>query len=116
MVIIDSVIPTAVTASAPSFDTKKTSTTAKTDSMAISITMGTARRMIARPIDPSVKSCLEPRTASRKEAKTPVGQGGVSAGLSDVLSLMVGISEKVESYVVNRGHHNPQTQKTGRSE
>ena len=52
--IIDSVIATVATASAPSLETKKTSTTAKTDSMNISITIGTARRMMERPIEPSV--------------------------------------------------------------
>ena len=42
MVSIDSVRPTVATASAPSRDTKNTSTTAKSDSMPISITIGTA--------------------------------------------------------------------------
>jgi hypothetical protein len=71
MVIIDSVIPTAATASGPSLETKNTSTTAKTDSMAISTTMGTANRKIAFRMEPSVKSRREPRTASRIVAQNP---------------------------------------------
>ena len=51
---MDSVIPTVATASAPSRDTQKTSTTANTDSSTISSTIGTASRMTARPIGPSV--------------------------------------------------------------
>ena len=62
-----SVRPTVATASAPRRDTQKTSTTPKSDSMHISSTMGTASRMMARPMLPSVKSWLEPITASRRE-------------------------------------------------
>src|SRR5438093_11198155 len=65
---MDSVMPTAATASAPSLDTKNTSTTANRDSMNISITIGTARRKIERPMEPWVKSCFEPRTASHSVA------------------------------------------------
>ena len=46
--------PTAATASAPSRATKKTSVSAKTDSIAISRTMGTDRRTTARLRLPSV--------------------------------------------------------------
>jgi hypothetical protein len=52
--IIDSVSPTVATASAPRRETKNTSTTAKTLSMTVSSTIGTARRKIARPIGPWV--------------------------------------------------------------
>ncbi len=40
--------PTAATASAPSRETQKTSTTTKSDSMSISMTIGIASRAIAR--------------------------------------------------------------------
>lgn len=51
---IDSVRPTVATASAPSFATKKTSTTTNSDSMLISSTIGTASRSTAGPTGPSV--------------------------------------------------------------
>src|SRR6266508_4767015 len=73
---IDSVIPTVATESAPSFDTQKMSAIAKTDSMTISATMGIARRMTARPIEPSVKSWCEPRTASRNVVQTRAAPRG----------------------------------------
>ena len=64
--MIDSVKPTVETASVmPSRPTKKTSATANTDSMSISSTIGTASRTTARPMEVSVKSAVEPRTASR---------------------------------------------------
>jgi hypothetical protein len=53
---MDSVMPTVATESAPSFETQKMSAIAKTDSIIISMTIGIARRRIARPIGPSVKS------------------------------------------------------------
>ena len=53
-VIIDSVRPTVATASAPRRETKKTSTTANTDSSTSSRTIGIASSTIARPIEPSV--------------------------------------------------------------
>ncbi len=59
-----SVMPTVAVASAPRWATKNMSTMPKSDSMAISSTMGTARRMIARSIDMAVKSCREPTMAS----------------------------------------------------
>jgi hypothetical protein len=77
-VIIDSVMPTVATASAPRCATKKTSATAKTDSMAISTTMGIARSRMARPRSPSVKSCRLPRSASLTEAQNP-GAAGANA-------------------------------------
>ena len=49
-----SVNPTVATASAPSPATKKISTMAKTDSIAISRIMGTDNRNVARAIEPSV--------------------------------------------------------------
>src|SRR6516165_1191549 len=64
MLSIDSVRPTVATASAPSLETQTTSTTANTDSRTISITIGIASRRMARPMEPSVKSCREPRRAS----------------------------------------------------
>jgi hypothetical protein len=48
IVMIDSVIPTTATASLPRRETQKTSARAKSDSMIISKTMGTARRRTAR--------------------------------------------------------------------
>ena len=50
----DSVRPTLATESAPSFAIQKMLTTAKSDSMTISSTIGTASRMIARRRGPSV--------------------------------------------------------------
>ncbi len=49
IVNIDSVRPTVATASAPRCATQKTSATTKTDSIAISITIGTASITIERP-------------------------------------------------------------------
>ncbi len=49
IVSIDSVRPTVATASAPRCDTQNTSATAKMDSIAISITIGTASMITARP-------------------------------------------------------------------
>ena len=53
-VMIDSVRPTVATASGPSRETQKTSTTAKIDSIPISSTMGMASSTIPRPSDPAV--------------------------------------------------------------
>ena len=54
MVKIDSVSPMVATASGPRRETKKTSTTANTDSMTVSSTIGTASSRMARPTGPSV--------------------------------------------------------------
>src|SRR5439155_24388241 len=62
-----SVRPTLATASAPSRETQKISTIAKSDSMAISRIIGTASNKIARRIGTSVKSCRLPRSASRTD-------------------------------------------------
>ena len=51
---IDSVSPTVATASGLTCATQKMSTTANTDSITISSTIGTASRMIARPMGPEV--------------------------------------------------------------
>src|SRR6185503_19192169 len=59
-----SVIPTVAVESAPRCATKKISTMPKSDSIAISSTMGTASSTIARSIEIAVKSCLEPSSAS----------------------------------------------------
>ena len=53
-IINDSVMPTVAMALAPSRPTKKMSATANTDSISISSTIGTARRITARPIGASV--------------------------------------------------------------
>ena len=53
MVSIDSVTPTVATASALTRDTKKTSTTANSDSMPISSTMGTDSITSAGPTGPT---------------------------------------------------------------
>ncbi len=53
-VSIDSVRATVATALGPSRDTKYTSTTANSDSMAVSSTIGTASSSTARPIEPEV--------------------------------------------------------------
>ncbi len=54
MIINDSVSPMVATEAEPSRPAKKTSTTAKMLSISISITIGTARRKIERPMGPSV--------------------------------------------------------------
>ena len=64
MVIDDSVIPTVATASAPSLDTKNMSTTAKTDSIIISKTIGIESMSNALPILSLVKSRSVPDIAS----------------------------------------------------
>ena len=51
---MDSVMATVATASAPRRDTKKMSTTAKSDSIDISSTIGIASNSTARPTGPSV--------------------------------------------------------------
>ena len=53
-VSIDSVRPTVATAFGPRCATQKMSTTANSDSITISSTIGTASRMIARPMGPEV--------------------------------------------------------------
>ena len=58
------------TALAPSRPTKKMSTTANTDSISISRTIGTASSTTARPMGASVKSWCEPRTASLRVDQT----------------------------------------------
>src|SRR4051812_6890841 len=65
-VISASVRPTVATESGPMRATKKTSTTAKTDSRTSSRTIGIASRTIARSIDPSVYDpWCEPASDSR---------------------------------------------------
>src|SRR5215467_7991957 len=59
-----SVMPTVAVASAPRWATKYVSTMANRASMAISRTMGTARRKMARSREMAVKSFFEPTTAS----------------------------------------------------
>ncbi len=66
-----SVSPTVAMASAPRRDTQNTSTTPNSDSMHISSTIGTASSTMARPMLPSVKSWLDPITASRSEDQRP---------------------------------------------
>lgn len=66
----DSVIPTVAIASAPSFETKKMSAMAKTDSMIISRTIGMDNRMIALLNGTEVKSLSVPEIASRMSDKT----------------------------------------------
>jgi hypothetical protein len=69
----DSVSPTVATASAPRCATTKTSTTAKTLSITISSTIGTARTRMARPIGPSVKSrpCAPRNPSAIADQKPP---------------------------------------------
>src|SRR5437588_12443712 len=71
----DSVRPTLATALAPRWLTQKTSTTAKSDSSAISSTMGMASRRIARFRFPTVKSWCEPWSDSHTD---PLGGCGVT--------------------------------------
>ena len=85
---MDSVSPTAASASEPSRATKKASQTANTDSPAISSTMGTARRPTARFRLPSVKSCSEPESDSRTDAQSPRGGGEGSGTVASSSALM----------------------------
>ncbi len=71
-VINDSVRPTVATASAPSLETKKMSTTAKMASIIISSTMGMDKRKMPRPRCPSVKSCSVPLIASFMSRRRPL--------------------------------------------
>src|SRR5258707_14185314 len=80
---IDSVRPTVATAFDPSLDTQKMSTTAKSDSIDISSTIGIAKRITARPTDTFVKSSCEPRMASRTVAQKP-GTGDTFGAVGDV--------------------------------
>src|SRR5881394_3836879 len=64
IIITDSVSPTVVTASTPTRLTQKTSTTAKSASMLISKTIGTASMNKARLRFPVVKSFWSPFTAA----------------------------------------------------
>jgi hypothetical protein len=75
---IDSVTPTVATASDPSRETQKMSTTANSDSIDISRTIGTASMSTARPTGTFVKSSDDPRIASRMVAQNP---GGGADGL-----------------------------------
>ena len=65
-VSIDSVSATPAIAASPSCETKKMSTTANTDSITISSTIGTARSTTARLRGPFVGSPPVPRTACTK--------------------------------------------------
>jgi hypothetical protein len=56
IVSIDSVKPTAASASLPSRDTQKALTMPNSDSISISSTIGTASMKMARPMLPCVKS------------------------------------------------------------
>src|SRR5216684_637748 len=88
----DSVRPTVATASAPRRPTQKTSTTAKRDSRTISMTMGMARRRMARLRLPVVKSWCEPRRASRMELHKE-GDGATAAvRSSDIKTLTFYVS------------------------
>src|SRR6266851_5467040 len=92
----DSVRPTVAMASAPRRPTQKTSTTAKRDSRTISITMGMARRRIARLRLPAVKSWCEPRRASRTDLQN-VGGGAVAAVCSnDIETFTICVSASQE--------------------
>src|SRR5258708_1895157 len=93
----DSVRPTVAMASAPRRPTQKTSTTAKRDSRTISMTMGMARRRIARLRLPVVKSWCEPRRASRTELQR-AGGGAVTAVCSndiETFTICVGASQDI---------------------
>src|SRR4051812_29126098 len=83
-VIIASVRPTVATASGPTRATKKTSTTAKTDSRTSSRTIGIASSTIARSMDPSVyEPWCDPASDSRIVAHRPgSGSGDVSDGVN----------------------------------
>ena len=69
MVSTDSVRPTVATACTPTRPTKKISTTAKSDSITISSTMGTDSKKMARRMLPVVKLVSEPCRAIRRSRK-----------------------------------------------
>src|SRR6266496_551996 len=71
MVMSVSVIPTVAMASGPRRDTQKTSATANTDSMIISITIGTARRTRDSVRLPAVWSWTSPRMARPMMRRAP---------------------------------------------
>src|SRR5439155_5972862 len=98
---MDSVSPTAATAPAPRWATQNTSTTAKIDSMIISMIIGTASMTSALPIGAVVRSSGTPRIASRSKRQVSTARRalwvapctvGVSVILGDdIASLMVGL-------------------------
>src|SRR5260370_22345627 len=83
-----SVRPTVAMASAPRRPAHKTSTTAKSDSRTISITMGMASRRIARLRLRAVKSWREPRIASRTELHNVGGGATIAVCSNDIETLM----------------------------
>ncbi len=94
-----SVSPTVATASAPRRDTQNTSTTPNSDSMHISSTIGTANSTMARLMLPSVKSWLDPITASRSEAQMP----GLETWIVLLLSLIRIPQDKLKTRWTHRG-------------
>src|SRR5258708_17082784 len=91
----DSVRPTVAMASAPRRTDQKTLTPAKRDCRTISMTMGMARRRIARLRLPVVKSWCEPRRASRTELQR-AGGGAVTVVCSndiETFTICVGASQ-----------------------
>jgi len=100
MVRIDSVRPTVATASAPRRETKKTSTTANTDSSTSSRTIGIASSRIAPPIGPSVYS---PRCEPAIDSRTVLHRLASLAGAATFISLM-GQGSPYRGHQGNRGH------------
>src|SRR5678816_4935560 len=80
----DSVTPTVATACAPRCPTKKMSTTAKTDSISISRTIGMARSTMARLTGASVKSCCDPWMASLTVVQSDRADDGVDSAVVTV--------------------------------
>ena len=101
--------PTVATAVAPSRPTKNTSVTANTLSSAISITIGTASRRMARGMGPTVRSSLDPRSASLSADGMPVRPdvvggtaGGSTTSKGEVTSAKCGM---LGGGVANRAHY-----------
>src|SRR5207247_2810926 len=100
IVSIDSLSPTVATEFGPRRETKKTSTTANTDSRTSSSTIGIASSRIARPIGPSVYSpWCEPAIDSR----TVLHRLASLAGAATFISLM-GQGSPYRGHQGNRGH------------
>src|SRR5436190_10769273 len=81
MINICSVSPTVTTASGPSRPTQKMSTTAKTDSINSSSTIGTASMRTARPMDMLVSSLREPRRHSFTSVQALSAGGATSSSV-----------------------------------
>src|SRR4029077_14503370 len=98
-----SVMPTVAVASAPRWATKKISTMPKSDSIAISSTMGTASSTMARSMEMAVKSCLEPRKASLSSANQRAGREGTGVAIVELKQISMELPENRQQKTIGNG-------------